>query len=426
MNRFSRLLCATTLLCLMPTLPALAQGANDSPGYEEKLAEAAKVNRFVLEYDGTSFAGPAMEKLVEEGSKAQFFLIGEEHGIAENPRLATALFRQLQPAGYAKIVIEVSPFVASSMDQAVRDRGIDGLRELFAQPGGEPAFFGMQEEAQFLADVRAMSESKAPVFWGVDYEVASERQLLTALEKMDKPDEAADKLQILRNASDASWEKYEETRGPQYIFSFSGDPLLVQAVKGAWPGRNEQAGQMLDTLQQTLEINRLFVGRRILESNAQRSNLIRSNFLRHWKAEKASGGRPKVLAKLGASHLVRGRNFSEVFDLGPMLHEIAAMEERKAFSILVLPGLTSSTAVFDPTRFSYRPAPAKDGYAKAAAPLYAAAWEDKFTLIDLRPLRPILRSARSGASDSLMKVVHGFDMVLIMSGSTPSSELTHP
>ncbi|SIN68401.1 hypothetical protein SAMN02745824_1808 [Parasphingorhabdus marina DSM 22363] len=426
MKPIANIVSATLLACLAPTVPVMAESAEDVPAYAKKLAEAGKLHRLALEYDGETFSGPAMDKLLEEGRKAQFFLIGEEHGIAENPELATALFKQLQPAGYAKLVIEVSPYVASHMDETLRKGGIDGLRNLFARPGGEPAFFGMREEAQFLADVRASSGSSEPLLWGVDYEVASERLLLSALEEMDKPEAAVVKLAALRNASDASWEKYEETRGPQYIFSFSGDPELVQAVKDAWPERSGQAEQLLNTLQQTLEINRLFVGRQILESNAQRSALIRSNFLKHWAAEKARGETPRVMVKLGASHLVRGRNFTEVFDLGPMLHEIATLEGGKAFSVLVLPGLNAQTAVFDPTQFSYRPAPAKDGYAKAARPLYDAAWPDKYTLIDLRPLRSILRSPRSGASASLMKTVHGFDMVLIMSGSTASAELTHP
>ena len=48
------------------------------------------------------------------------------------------------------------------------------------------------------------------------------------------------------------------------------------------------------------------------------------------------------------------------------------------------------------------------------------AFPDAFTLIDLRPLRPILGFWRKGTDSELMRYVHGYDMLLVMSGSTPS------
>src|SRR5690606_36492727 len=68
----------------------------------ERLAEAARGARHRLHYDGARFSGPAWDLLVERGRAAQFVLLGEDHGIAENPRLAAALYAALAPAGYEK------------------------------------------------------------------------------------------------------------------------------------------------------------------------------------------------------------------------------------------------------------------------------------------------------------------------------------
>ena len=134
---------------------------------------------------------------------------------------------------------------------------------------------------------------------------------------------------------------------------------------------------------------------------------------------------PRVMAKFGANHMVRGRNWTQTFDLGNLIPEIAALERKHAFSIMVVPGKGSSTAVLDPTNWSYVAAPPKDGYQKGIEPLVSAAYPDKFTLIDLRPLRAnVARKARS-LDQKLVQVVFGFDMLLVMSGSTASAELDH-
>lgn len=77
----------------------------------EQVTEAA-AHAVRLDFDGAAFSGPAFDRLVEEGRAAQFFLLGEEHGIAENPKLAAALFTALTADGYAQLAIEVSPPMA--------------------------------------------------------------------------------------------------------------------------------------------------------------------------------------------------------------------------------------------------------------------------------------------------------------------------
>lgn len=388
----------------------------------DRLARAAAEHRHRLEFEENIFSGPAWDLLIGEGKASQFFLLGEEHGIAENPKLATALFKSLTGTGYSKFIIEVSPPIARELDRAARG-GVEGLRRLYALPGGEPAFFGMKEEAELLASVRAAVPVQTDVFWGVDYEVGGDRVLIAALEDRKMPATARDALAALKAASARAWDQYEATRNPQFIYSFSGDPALVRAVRDAWPARDAEASLILDTLEETFEINRLWVSKQGWASNERRSSLMRNNFLRQWRQEKKAGRTPKVFAKLGASHLTRGRNMTETWDLGALLPEIAALEGGKAFHLLVLPGAGAQTAVFDPSAWIYRPAPAKDGYAKGLEPILAAAHPDDFTLIDLRPLRPILGGSREQPHPNLVRTIHGFDALLVMSGSTPSGNL---
>ena len=113
------------------------------------------------------------------------------------------------------------------------------------------------------------------------------------------------------------------------------------------------------------------------------------------------------------------------FDLGTLLPEIAAAEGSRSFSVLVLPGTESMTAVLNPSSWTYESQPAKDNYARGLEPLTDAAYADAVTWINLVALRPIVGSTIDRYGVDVARVVHGFDMLLVMSGSTASSELEH-
>lgn len=398
-----------------PATPAAAKSR------EERIAAAARDARRKLDFDGRSFSGPAWDWLAERGRASHFFLLGEEHGIAENPKLAAQLFRALVPAGYSKIAIEISPPMAGELDRALLG-GMDGLRRHFADPAAQVAFYGMKEEAEFLADARAALPGRSPFLWGTDYDIGADRRLIALLKPRRKPAAAQDALLALERASSESWARWSQTHNPQFIYSFSGDPALVRAVRAAWPRPDAQASQILETLESTFTINRLWVEGQGFRSNEMRSEAMRQNFLRHWRAEKKAGRSPKVLLKYGASHVVRGRHNSEVYDLGALVPEIAAIEGGRAFHLLVLNGPGRDVAILDPTSFTYKPGPA-NSYSQGLDPIISQAWPDAFTLVETAPLRPLLSNERDPAHPQLVRVVHGFDAVLVLSGSTPARGL---
>jgi hypothetical protein len=390
-----------------------------------RLEEAAKASAMPLNYDGKTFSGPGWDKLVAEGKAAQFFLLGEEHGIAENPKLAAQLFGELAKDGYSKFAIEVSPPMASALDASARG-GITGLQKQLHTKGSAAAFFGMKEEAEMLAAARAAVKGEAPVFWGVDYEVGGDRMLVSQLEAMNKPAAAQAALATLREAQTASWAKYEAEKNPGFMYSFKGDPALVRAVRDAWPERSADAELALTALEETFEINKLWMEGKGYDSNVRRSSYMRANFLKHWQAERAAGRKPKVFAKMGASHLMRGRNSTETYDIGTLANELAFIEGGHAVSVMILPGKGSPAAVFNPVTFTFSPSVPKDDYMQGLDLIIDQADPDKFTLFDLRPMRVVMGNWRAGADPELMRIVHGFDYLLVMSGSTASANLAAP
>ena len=103
----------------------------------------------------------------------------------------------------------------------------------------------------------------------------------------------------------------------------------------------------------------------------------------------------------------------------------AASWAEYCFSLMVVPGAGSQVAGLNPSNWSFEPRPAKNNYAKGLGPLMGAGYEDAFTLIDLAALRPVVGMNRGKLDEELFRMAHGFDMLLVMSGSTPSGELDH-
>lgn len=178
-----KMLFLRTAIVLTCSLVALLDSAAPADANDRisKLSKAVMENRTRLHFDGKAFTGPAWEKLLAEARNVQFFLIGEEHGIAENPKLAAQLFVVLADEGYEKLVIEISPPIAQSLDRTLTNDGLAGLQGLYELAGGEPVFFGMREEAELLSAARAALPDAHEVLWGIDYEVASDRRLLHQL-----------------------------------------------------------------------------------------------------------------------------------------------------------------------------------------------------------------------------------------------------
>jgi hypothetical protein len=417
--------CPAPLAPVPPPVVPTPPEAPKPPAWMARLEAAAKANAVPLLYDGKTFSGPGWDKLVAEGKAAQFFLLGEEHGIAENPKLAAQLFGELAKDGYSKFVIEVSPPMASALDASARG-GITGLQKQLHTKGSAAAFFGMKEEAEMLAAARAAVKGEAPVFWGVDYEVGGDRMLVSQLEAMNKPAAAQAALATLREAQTASWARYEAEKNPGFMYSFRGDPALVRAVRDAWPERSADAELALTALEETFEINKLWMEGKGYDSNVRRSSFMRANFLKHWQAERAASAKPKVFAKMGASHLMRGRNSTETYDIGTLANELAFIEGGHAVSVMILPGKGSPAAVFNPVTFTFSPNVPKDDYMQGLDLIIDQADPDAFTLFDLRPMRVVMGNWRAGADPELMRIVHGFDYLLVMSGSTASANLAAP
>ncbi|HRD46668.1 MAG TPA: hypothetical protein PLF78_09320, partial [Caulobacter sp.] len=262
----------------------------------------------------------------------------------------------------------------------------------------------------------------SPLLFGLDYEVLADRRLIEAL-RAKAPASAAAPLRALDEASRAAWATYAGTRDIAGLFTFSGDPQLVRAVRAAWPRPDAASAEILETLEQTLVINQHQTAARYFLSNDSRAQFNRANWVRFWAAEGARRTPPRCLLKFGAGHMVRGRSMTEVYDIGSLVSETAALRGETSFHLLVIP-LNGSQAYLDGKTLTYARADVSTVQEMALEPLAKAALPGVSTLIDLRPLRPLMPASVTQTADPrLARVVHGYDMLLFVDGATASGTL---
>ena len=401
-----------------------APAAAPAPSIEERLIARARESRHALAFDGRTFSGPGWDLLVEEGRKAKFFMLGEEHGLAENAHLAANLVETLAPMGYSRMAVEISPPMAQEIGAAIDRGGLDGLKRYYAQSGVGVAFYTMAEEAMFLARARKVLPRGEDALWGLDYEVMGDRRLIARLKTAPKPPAARGPMTALISASIAAWSDYQASHDPSKLFSFGGDPRLVRDLMAAWPNPDPQSSWILDTLLGTLEANSLWLQQKEWDSNQRRAQLMRANWTRYWTALGPKAKSTRAFFKFGSSHLIRGRNMSEVFDMGSLIHETAALEGKTSFNIFVVGGSGGMAAQFNPAAWRYEPGRASNAADSNLTFLTDHALPQGFTVIDLRPLRAILTHSRVARSDPRWsQIIHGFDALVVMPGSHASLNL---
>lgn len=394
---------------------------------QDSIGAQLRANAHVMraQADGR-LAGPGADLLLQAGREAQFFLIGEEHGVAEVPQVATALVRALAPAGYRYVAIETGEFLAAELNRQVLADETGASHEAFlrAHFPGAP-FYGWREDAAFLRAAVQAAGGRPDVLWGLDYDIVADRYTLRRLRDIAPDAAARAAAERVIALADSGLAQALATENPGLLMMFGGPADVWAPLRQAYaPAPGSEADRILTLLERTREINGYWETDQGWLSNHQRALLNKRQLMRYLDEATARDGQmPRVLMKFGAGHMMRGRSLTNVFDLGTLASELADVRGTQSFHVLLLPGAGTTQAVIDPRVFRSVETPVElEDWMK---PFYDAADPRQWTVFDLRPLRP--RARRMGPlPDELRNVIYGFDAVVILSGSGPQHDILAP
>src|SRR3954469_11768007 len=403
---------------------AVTQGAATPPTQQQttpqaRLLEALRRNRLPITM-GDRPAGPGWESLVQKARDARFTLIGEEHGVAETAQLSAALFKALRPSGYSRMAIELSPIIAQDIETAARRNGVQGILDFFARPDTWSPMY-LREEAELIASVVTPAPTNERVLWGFDREIFSDRYLISRLEPR-VPRGAKESFARLKEASTSAAARQQQNQGPPFLFS-GQDPAMVSAVRAAWRNPDRDSDMILHTLEESLSINAVAQTGTAWDSSERRAQWMR-NSLAPLLREDGRAPPPKVMMKAGYNHMIRGLNYVNIFDVGSMTDEVAALSGGHAFHILVLPGPGSRQAVLGPGRsFGSVASDEFDEFragdqrlTRVLSNADAAGHE----VIDLRALRPLAMRGLEAWNSDVIRTIHGYDAAVIWKGAHAS------
>lgn len=409
-----------TLLALLTATPALAQSPPDT-----LVALLRTVSAPLSLNPAGDLAGPAGEQLAARVREARFVLLGEEHGVAEVPRLAEALWRAGRGQGDRHLAIEVGEQMAVELEAALRaDTTGEAYRRFTADHRPGAPFYFWREDAALLRAVIASTPGRRGVLWGLDYDIMADRHLLTRLRKLAPDPEARRLVDSAVAVVDSAFARALREQNPGLFYMFGGSPALFGRLReGFHPAACSEADRILGLMEETLAINQLFVAGRGYESNLRRSSLLKRQLLRMYDSTRAANGRPpRVMFKFGAAHLIRGLNPSDQFDLGTMVPDLAEADGGVTMSLYVIGGAGTHHAQIDPRVLRSVDAPVEADESEWARAFAAAADPARWTVFDLRALRPKIQ--RVGAlPPGFSQVLYGVDLVVVLSGSGPQHDL---
>ncbi len=328
MVRRPKLLAAAAAVLLLPVLSRPATVAADPA---QAFAATIAASRLALIADDGHAGGPAAAYLAEKAADSQFFLIGEEHGVAAIADTVRTLVPMLNAAGYRHFAVETDPYAARLIEDRLREGGTDALADYLHQDGKSIAtpFFNWEAEAS-LAEAFLAATPKDPRgnLWGLDQvfvgaygplleRIAREtrdpasRELASALAARAKGN-----LEFLGQVDVAQFERLRA------LLEQSGDGALVS---------------LMDDMILSRRIYAPFIGQpgwSAYQANHAREDLMKRNFLARYRAAPDA----KVLFKLGSNHMVRGLSPTHVPSLGNFVADFALSQGRQAFNLLVLCG----------------------------------------------------------------------------------------
>ena len=418
-------LVALTATAFAP-LSSSAQQTDAAGNGAALLLERLRENRLTLALEDGRLSGGGAELLLSEGRNAQFFLLGEEHGVAEIPALTSAIFRALTADGYRHLAIETGDGLAAALDSLARQPDpLEALTSWYEMHWPGAPFFTLREEAALLVDAVDASPASR-VLWGLDYDILADRHALPrlrALATTPAQREAADDAiavadSLLRRAMDEG--------NPTHVMMFGGPELVIEELRRAYaPEENTEADDIISLLEQTRRINGLWLSREALRSNEERARWNKRQFAKYWhEASERGADPPRVMMKFGANHMMRGLTPTNVYDLGSMASELADGLGSRSFHVMVVAGEGAHHAVLNPAVMEYMPVPAGFQGNDWARPFFAAADSLAWTVYDLRPLRPLAAQDQLGVlPEQIEKLIWAVDAFVVLTGSTPGTML---
>ena len=351
------------------------------------------LEKYTLYFDisGNQLTGDGARFLIDELRRGQFVLLGEYHGSLRISEFTKAIIPILDEAGCRHFALEVGPVSAEILTElsSVPEKTVSELNAFnsryLVSDGGRVftpiPFFSHVEDAEFLAEARRRKWN----LHGLDQEFSFGYLPLMARLYENLESRKRARLKLLYEHAAARIKAFYEAdiKGEKSQYEAILESKEIKEFLDAATERNEKNKKIADAIRLTTEIYRLNDDkiRKYYEANSRRVGYMKKNLAEGLSRVGFDFKRDKMLLKMGAVHTGRGFSDLSLFELGNTLSELAEFHGNRSLHIsfgtrFYRQNGADADALDDKTGFLYR-----------FQALTQMARRDKWTLIDLRPLR---------------------------------------
>lgn len=345
----------------------------------------------------------------------QFIMLGEQHGIKEVGEITNTLYNLAKPEGYNTLCIETSPFAANILDLQFKGskNPEKGLQKLYKQYPVVIPFYNNKNNVGLFENV---INNKGSI-WGIDQVFMVEfRLVFDYFVHLSDNKELKKEITPLLQQAKIGFKKMikEKNMMAPFIFQYSDDlhNKLLALTK------TEEEKKVINDLKLTKEIYTYNFEKQYYKNNNKRAKLMKRNFLNYYNKAKKTEATPKVVFKLGANHVGKGLNSTNVFDISNLVSELAVMNDKTSLHVYAV-GVNGTKNLGHP--FAPVPVVPFDDSKDLPEELIEVikAQKEKYLVIDATQLRLKANSL----SDKMKNLVLKYDILIFIKNCEALEEL---
>lgn len=361
-------------------------------------------NTYYFEIADDKLIGNGAKFLNEEFKKNQYVLLGEYHNSYQISKFMKAAIPVLDDSGFRSFALEIGPVSVEilkelSNDSAKTISNLNAFNSKFYVSSDRRTytpipFFSNVEDAEFLAEA---AKRKWKLF-GLDQEFVY--CYLPLLERMNsnlKPKERKDLAVIYSKATEAIKTAYEvDGQGGKRLFETINESADFGKFLDLASEKNPANSKIAAAIRKTTSIYLKSVKRQYFAQNSERIEYMKQNLTENFDRAKFDLKRDKMLLKMGGVHTGKGFGPLSLFEIGNTLSELANFNGNKSLHInfnsrFYIENGKEIDDLADTKAFGYR-----------FQALLQMSKKDKWTVIDLRPMRSDVFYAQKYKLDELI------------------------
>ena len=375
--------------------------AQEKPTLTEKDLEK---NTYYFEIADNKLVGNGAKFLAEEFKKNQYVLLGEYHNSYQISKFTKAIIPILDDSGFKTFGLEIGPVSVEILREFSKDStktitNLNTFNSKFYLPTKDRTytpipFFSNVEDAEFLAEATKRKWNLI----GLDQEFfAAYLPLLERMYRNLNQKKQKDLAELYLNTTALVKTAYE-------VDNNSGKRRYETIAESADYGnfldlaseKNPSNRKIADALRKTTDIYLKSVKRQYLAQNIERIEYMKQNLSESFAKSKFDLKRDKMFLKMGAVHTGRGFSPLSLFDVGNTLSELANFNGNKSLHLSLnarfyMDNGKEIDELADTKGFGYR-----------FQALLQMSKKDKWTVIDLRPMRSDVFYARKYKLDEII------------------------